>query len=98
MSLKTWWREILGEAAPRPPAILTEDEAVERVRAYAIEHNRTFQIPLSLGLKRQRRDDGHPAAGFHYVYHFALSTDRPGTFVEVDAKDGTVLAWRTLPR
>lgn len=49
-------------------------------------------------LKWQLRDHTHPEAGYHYVYTMALGGHRPSQFVEVDAKNGTVLAWRSLPR
>ena len=98
MSLRSWWQSWLGEDRPVPPAILTEAEAIERVRAYAAEHGYQFKQPMNLKLKRQLRDHQHPENGSRYVYLMALGTDRPMPFVEVDATDGTVLAWRSLPR
>ena len=95
---KTWWHELLGEAAPRPPAILTEEDALEHARRYAAEHGYDFERPTSLGLHRQLREASNRAAGFHYVYQFALAPHIPATFIDVAATDGTVLRWATGPR
>lgn len=98
MSLADWWRGWLGEDDPEPPAILTKAQAVERVRVYAETNGLRFGEPTNIELKKQLRNRKEPQAGHRYVYTMALRTSRPMPFVDVDASDGTVLAWRTLPR
>ena len=98
MSFADWWRGWLGEGRPKPPAILTEAEATERVRTYASANGHHLEEPAGIQLKRQLRNPESPQAGYRYVYVLALGTKRPVPFVDVDASDGTVLAWRSLPR
>ena len=102
MSLKNrfqrWWYELIGEYRPSPPAILSETEAVERIRAYASAHNQRFADPRFLGLRRKYVNSDDLKFGARGAYFYALATTRPATFVEVDAEDGTILTWRRGPR
>jgi hypothetical protein len=75
-----------------------EAEAIERVRQYAEANGRGFYEPVSVRLERRPLEPRKPKAGFRFVYVMALGTCRPMPFVEVDASDGKVLAWRSLPR
>ena len=93
-----WWRGWIGEDWPEPPAILTEAEATERVRAYAEANGYTFHEPIEVRRERRPVDAGDAKSGQRFVYVMALGTNIPMPFVEVDATDGTVIAWRSLSR
>lgn len=78
--------------------MLTESEAIERVRQYAEANGRDFREPVSIRQEWRALEPGNRKAGFRLVYVMALGTVIPVPFVEVDAVDGTVLAWRSLSR
>lgn len=88
----------MGEPSPQPPAILTKEQAVERVKAYAAANGLAYRDALDIHLHRQPRDQSDRKAGYRYVYTMALGTSRPVPFVDVDAADGAVLAWRSPAR
>jgi hypothetical protein len=90
------WRR--WQTSDHPEHMLTEAEAIERVRQYAEANRRRFHEPISIHLARRPLEPGKPKAGFRFVYVMALGTYRPIPFVEVDASDGKVLAWRSLPQ
>ena len=81
-----------------PERMLTEAEAVARVRQYADANGRQFSEPIDISLVRRARDPGNRKAGFRLVYKMALGTSIPGPLVEVDASDGEVIEWRSLLR
>jgi hypothetical protein len=85
--LKGWWGEDMVPAISR-------EEAVERVRQFAELHGLRFDRPGNVHLIRQPTDTSNPEAGLRLVWTMALGTRRPMPFVEVDATDGTVVAWR----
>jgi hypothetical protein len=96
LKLGELWRR--WQTRDYPEHMLTEAEAIERVRQYAEANGRRFHEPISVHLERRVLEPGNRKAGFRIVYVMALGTYRPVPFVEVDASDGKVLAWRSLPR
>lgn len=95
MSLKTWLRSWWGE--DMTPAI-SQEEAIARARRYAEEHGHPFYPPRNVHLERWPVDTGNANVGPRLVWSMALGTRRPMPFVEVDAVDGSVVAWRQGPR
>ncbi|WP_158823690.1 hypothetical protein [Granulicella sp. S156] len=96
MKLGELWRR--WQTRDHPEHMLTEAEAIERVRQYAEANGRGFREPVSIRLEWRALEPGNRKAGFRLVYVIALGTLRPVPFVEVDVIDGKVLAWRSLSR
>jgi hypothetical protein len=96
LKLGELWRRWQTRNYPEP--MLTEAEAIERVRQYAEANGCDFGEPLSVRLEWRALEPGNWKAGSHLVYVIPLGTSIPIPFVEVDASDGKVLAWRSLSR
>jgi hypothetical protein len=96
LKLGELWRR--WQTRDHPEHMLSEAEAIECVRQYAEANGRDFREPLDVRLERRLLEPGNRKAGFRVVYVMALGTWRPMPFVEVDASDGKVLAWRSLSR
>ena len=78
--------------------MLTEAEAIQRVRHYAEAKQYDFYEPVSVHLERRELQPGNRKAGFRFVYVMVLGTLIPMPTVEVDAIDGQVLLWQSFPR
>ncbi|MBE7180408.1 MAG: hypothetical protein INR71_04210 [Terriglobus roseus] len=74
--------------------MISKADAVERVRQYAAANGLRFSEPVGIRTESRPRDLQRPQSGKRTVYTMALGTTIPMPFVEVDAVDGTVLAWR----
>ncbi len=74
--------------------MLTEAEAIERVRQYAEANGRTFYKPVNVRVERRESEPGNRKAGFRFAYVMVLGTTIPMPTVEVDSADGRILAWR----
>jgi hypothetical protein len=98
MGLKAWLRDLLGESRPKPPEILSEREVIERVREYAATRGYESDQPTVISLERHAVDPANEEAGRRWVYIVAVGENRPVPFADVDAKDGSLIAWRSLPR
>jgi hypothetical protein len=80
--------------------VFSREEAIVRVRQYAEANGWSAQDPFDVRLRfvqaTEKTKEGSSVGRF--VYSIKIGSSRPGTVVEVDATDGTVLAWRTFPR
>ena len=77
-------------------SLITEEEAIARVREYAAANGWEFEKPRGITLtlaKTGPEKKGSRPAG-KYVYRVILQYSRPMHMVEVDASDGTILAPR----
>ena len=95
MSLAGWWRNWWDADVA---GVLSKAEAVERVRRYAEMNNIGVDEPIDGHIETHWIDGRDPSKGKRRVYVMGLGDHRPMTVVEVDATDGTVIAWRTFPR
>lgn len=101
---------IRGEKTPRTQhreevrqmraKVISQEEAIARVREYAHANGRRFDEPWDIKLQHLKtaagRKEEQPVERF--IYSMVLGTSRPAPVVEVDAIDGTVLKWQTFPR
>lgn len=79
--------------------VISEAEAIARVREYAKANGRKFQEPSDIKLQhRQTAGSQENQITKRPVYSMTIGTSRPMPVVDIDAIDGTVLEWRTLPR
>ncbi|MBB5064706.1 hypothetical protein [Granulicella mallensis] len=80
--------------------VLSREEAIVRVQQYAEANGRSAQGPFNIRLHFLQAEgewkEAQPIGRF--VYSVNIGSSLPGTVVEIDAIDGTVLEWRTLPR
>jgi hypothetical protein len=96
LKLGELWRR--WQTRNHPEHMLTAAEAIECVRQYAEANGRDFREPLDVRLEWRALEPGNRKAGSHLVYVIPLGTSIPIPFVEVDASDGKVIAWRSLSR
>jgi len=101
---------IRGEQSPRSrrreaikrmrEKVFSPEEAIARVRKYAEAKGYSAQDPFDVQLRflqtaKERKED---LSIGRFVYSMNIGNWRPGTVVEIDAIDGTVLKWLTRPR
>lgn len=79
--------------------LISREQAIDHVRAYAAANGKSVQEPFYFEIQgRQITPDGAAAPVKRPVYLIRLGSTRPASLVEVDAIEGTVLAWRIFPR
>lgn len=100
---KTPWAKRWEEIEQMRAKIISKEEAMARAREYAKTRRHSLEEkyirPGSAQLhltKVEGAEGGEPAERF--VYEIAIGRMRPMPIVEVDALDGTILKWRSLPR
>jgi hypothetical protein len=80
--------------------VLSREEAIACVQKYAEAKGYSAQDPFNIQLRflqteEERKEDRLIG---RFIYSMNIGHLRPGTFVELDAIDGTVLKWWTPPR
>ena len=80
--------------------VLSREEAIAYVRKYAEAKGYSAQGPFDIRLQflRTEEERKEDLSIGRFVYRIHIAPQIPGTIVEIDAMDGTVLQWRTLPR
>lgn len=79
--------------------LISQEQASELVRADAAAYGESLSEPLYFAKEyRQIKLNGSAEPVKRPVYVIRVGSTRPLRFVDMDAIDGTILAWRTLPR
>ena len=80
--------------------VLSREEAIACVQKYAEAKGYSAQGPFDARLRflQTEEEKKKNLSSGRFVYNIHICDQIPGTLVEIDAMDGTVLKWRTLPR
>ena len=94
------WSRRRDEIKRMREKVFSPEEAIARVRKYAEAKGYSAQDPFDIRLRflqteEERKED---LSIGRFVYSMKIGSSIPGTVVEIDAIDGTVLKWRTFPR
>ena len=95
MSLKTRFQSLMGEDIV---PVLSREEAIERAAQYAEANGHRFSRACNVHMAWHVAKPLVSADRKRLVWSMALGTSRPIAFVDVDATDGTIVAWRQGPR
>ena len=80
--------------------VLSREEAMARVWKYAEAKGHSTHCPFDIQLqfRRTEQERKEDLSIGRFIYRIHILPHIPGTIVEIDAIDGTLLKWHTLPR
>jgi hypothetical protein len=80
--------------------VFSREEAMVRVWKYAEAKGHSTHCPFDIRLQflRTEEERKEDLSIGRFVYRIHILPHIPGTIVEIDAIDGTLLKWHTLPR
>lgn len=79
--------------------LISKEQAIESLRVYAATNGKWIEEPFNFSREYRRITvDGAPEPVKRPIYVISVGSVIPPQLVEVDAIDGSILAWRIFPR